>query len=56
VRLVDEAEIAFEPVDDGGVRAEQGPVAAQQHLERRLPPGELELGGVVFGRAGPTAR
>ena len=43
MRLVDEPEVALEPVDDRGVGAEQRAVAAQQVLERGLPPRELEL-------------
>jgi hypothetical protein len=48
VRLVDQAVVAFEPVDDRRVRAEQSPVRAQHRLESGLPPRELELGGDVF--------
>ncbi len=44
VRLVDEPEVALETVDDARVGAQQRPVGAQQMLEGRLPPRELELG------------
>ena len=42
--FVDEAEVAFEAVDDRGVGAEERAVSAQQVLQRRLPPGPFELG------------
>ena len=45
MRLVDEAEVALEPVEHGGVRVQQGLVAGEHRLEHRLPPGEFELGG-----------
>ena len=43
MRLVDEAEVPLEPVDDGGVGPEERAVAAQQVLEGGLPPRVLEL-------------
>ena len=45
VRLVDEAEVGLEPVEHARVGAEQGAVGLEQRLERRAPPGELQLGG-----------
>ncbi len=45
MRLVDEAEVGLEPLEHVGLRAEQGAVGGEQAVERRPPPGELELGG-----------
>ena len=56
--LIHEPEVALESVDDRGVGAEQRAVAAQQVLERRLPPREFELcadelfGNVPHGQFG----
>ncbi len=44
MRLVDETEVALEAVDDARVGTEQGTVGAEQMLEGRLPPRELQLG------------
>ncbi len=58
VRLVDEPEVALEPVDDGGVRAEQRAIAAQQVLEQRTATTRTRARQPrgPRGRAGPTAR
>ena len=50
VRLVDQPEVRLEPVEHGGVRAEQRAVLGEQRLEHGLPPGQLELGAHVLGR------
>ncbi len=45
MRLVDETEVGLEAIEDIRVRAEQRAIGVEEGLERRAPPGQLELGG-----------
>ena len=47
VRLVDQAEVGLEPVENLRVGVQEGLVAAEHGLEHGLPPGEFELVGDV---------
>ena len=43
--FVHKAEVRLETVEHRGVGVEKGTIRLEQRLERRLPPGEFELGG-----------